>query len=388
MERPYLFRVYPRVGGGTGCHRHAYAIGRGLSPRGRGNRACGCGWSNEQRSIPAWAGEPSRATSTTLGTTVYPRVGGGTRWPLSADRRKAGLSPRGRGNRVQAQRPRPPEGSIPAWAGEPYPAVASNSCVTVYPRVGGGTHVKSLGCHCQGGLSPRGRGNRLPAVAERAPRRSIPAWAGEPSRTCGSSSGMTVYPRVGGGTSAHSFPVSGKQGLSPRGRGNRPVRQSPNVGGRSIPAWAGEPKRSGYSGKNHRVYPRVGGGTQLRKTARKRIWGLSPRGRGNRDPGTVRTLRNRSIPAWAGEPDSGIVAYLFVEVYPRVGGGTPARWRPGLRITGLSPRGRGNRPVSGVIVTDGGSIPAWAGEPTCPAIAKRRRKVYPRVGGGTQKVWL
>ena len=156
-ERPSS--VYPRVGGGTVRASASLAKPAGLSPRGRGNRLGLPQRRWELRSIPAWAGEPSRATSTTLGTTVYPRVGGGTRWPLSADRRKAGLSPRGRGNRVQAQRPRPPEGSIPAWAGEPYPAVASNSCVTVYPRVGGGTHVKSLGCHCQGGLSPRGRGN-------------------------------------------------------------------------------------------------------------------------------------------------------------------------------------------------------------------------------------
>ena len=66
-----------------------------------------------------------------------------------------------------------------------------------------------------------------------------------------------------------------------------------------------------------------------------------------------------------------------------MGGGTPARWRPGLRITGLSPRGRGNRPVSGVIVTDGGSIPAWAGEPKCAMSRSENSRVYPRVGGGT-----
>ena len=72
---------------------------------------------------------------------------------------------------------------------------------------------------------------------------------------------------------------------------------------------------------------------------------------------------DRSIPAWAGEPDIAIGLLTLIEVYPRVGGGTQFqdRWLEGAR--GLSPRGRGNPGVAGVAATLGGSIPAWAGEP-------------------------
>ena len=50
------------------------------------------------------------------------------------------------------------------------------------------------------GLSPRGRGNRVIAVARPADDRSIPAWAGEPRTKIFTFEPQEVYPRVGGGT--------------------------------------------------------------------------------------------------------------------------------------------------------------------------------------------
>ena len=99
---PPSLGVYPRVGGGT--------LSIGLSPRGRGNPSNGMmpmpyprvGGGTQlvyssDRSIPAWAGEPSSSTRPIFVGSVYPRVGGGTfdfQWLREA-------------------------GSIPAWAGEP-----------------------------------------------------------------------------------------------------------------------------------------------------------------------------------------------------------------------------------------------------------------------------
>ena len=70
---------------------------------------------------------------------VYPRVGGGTvsNWPLY--QRSQGLSPRGRGNRVELALVPALPGSIPAWAGEPCRTGPCTSAPRVYPRVGGGT---------------------------------------------------------------------------------------------------------------------------------------------------------------------------------------------------------------------------------------------------------
>ena len=51
-----------------------------------------------QRSIPAWAGEPSLRPRYPCGEGVYPRVGGGTMLVISFTPAVLGLSPRGRGN--------------------------------------------------------------------------------------------------------------------------------------------------------------------------------------------------------------------------------------------------------------------------------------------------
>ena len=56
-------RVYPRVGGGTDKEGGVRCRYPGLSPRGRGNLLLGLGIVPRFRSIPAWAGEPSSASS-------------------------------------------------------------------------------------------------------------------------------------------------------------------------------------------------------------------------------------------------------------------------------------------------------------------------------------
>ena len=92
---------------------------------------------------------------------------------------------------------------------------------TVYPRVGGGTYVKG---HCRppySGLSPRGRGNPASAAHQSQHLRSIPAWAGEPGAAAIRWALDRVYPRVGGGTGVLRRLLTPNEGLSPRGRGNR-----------------------------------------------------------------------------------------------------------------------------------------------------------------------
>ena len=168
------------MGGGT-TKQVLYQVGRhGLSPRGRGNPSSSPRRSASQRSIPAWAGEPQNKFFTKSGGTVYPRVGGGTRHRLLAGQQVNGLSPRGRGNHKTSSLPSRAARSIPAWAGEPVIVSSPVSKSTVYPRVGGGTLRYPILDKLALGLSPRGRGNRALCVAPGGPQGSIPAWAGEP----------------------------------------------------------------------------------------------------------------------------------------------------------------------------------------------------------------
>ena len=174
----------------------------GLSPRGRGNRRGRRGCRKEIGSIPAWAGKPGGDTTTPRWSRVYPRVGGETSTEELSATIEQGLSPRGRGNLSGAPATTVRKRSIPAWAGKPtarrYPARKRK----VYPRVGGETADPRRHGGPYEGLSPRGRGNLAPSVAEKSDRRSIPAWAGKPPRRAPFAKPRAVYPRVGGETSA------------------------------------------------------------------------------------------------------------------------------------------------------------------------------------------
>ncbi len=196
---------------------------------------------------------------------VYPRVCGGT-IPTGYDpEQEDGLSPRVRGNPRIGQSQPHQRRSIPACAGEPLRGGALVGMAGVYPRVCGGTFNRRLTFSTEPGLSPRVRGNRRGGQGELAPFRSIPACAGEPTRTDQVADKTAVYPRVCGGTLGESNETTKYTGLSPRVRGNPrlPGRQDRYAGSipacagnqlgmqagngrrRSIPACAGEPETSG-----------------------------------------------------------------------------------------------------------------------------------------------
>ena len=336
----------------------------GLSPRGRGNLQIPSHHQRLARSIPAWAGEPFVPAGRYLLYRVYPRVGGGTFRKLAHLIPGDGLSPRGRGNQPGDSSRSKAGGSIPAWAGEPRSNEGRTQSESVYPRVGGGTPAPLPIPPIGTGLSPRGRGNPGEWVGASVDPGSIPAWAGEPAPIAPGAGRQRVYPRVGGGT--RWIPSSGMVpwGLSPRGRGNRCARKAWRVIDRSIPAWAGEPLSWPGPPAPWRVYPRVGGGTIPCPPSSKQVPGLSPRGRGNLIAVLRRVNGDGSIPAWAGEPCSPSSRKSVTTVYPRVGGGTGSgahRYKYG---TGLSPRGRGNHRLGVHCRRWRGSIPAWAGEPS------------------------
>ena len=193
------------------------------------------------------------------------------------------------------------------------------------------------------GLSPRGRGSQRETRDGRMISRSIPAWAGEPTKSDLVGPVPGVYPRVGGGAVCRSGDGGSACGLSPRGRGSPP-----------------------------------------RPHAIGAIMGLSPRGRGSPDVTVQQPDDSRSIPAWAGEPRSRLPLLRHDEVYPRVGGGALSSGFRVFPVIGLSPRGRGSRMESGAKITAKGSIPAWAGEPVSGYQSDLYREVYPRVGGGAE----
>ena len=65
----------------------------------------------------------------------------------------------------------------------------------------------------------------------------------------------------------------------------------------------------------------MGGGNGRTRGYDKQLQGLSPRGRGKRPVCHFGISTAGSIPAWAGETGRVLLCYTFGEVYPRVGGG-------------------------------------------------------------------
>ena len=257
-----------------------------------------------------------------MSSRVYPRVCGGTSRRFSAARRSAGLSPRVRGNLDATVTDCVCLGSIPACAGEPAAMPARIAGTTVYPRVCGGTNLDSPNCVAAPGLSPRVRGNpaegRLPCVA----RGPIPACAGEPAVECRCPVGARAYPRVCGGTEPLCNPCTEAWGLSPRVRGNR---ETPRLTARApgpIPACAGEPRPGRCPAPPSRAYPRVCGGTMSASMVALQDAGLSPRVRGNRNLISRVAREVGPIPACAGEPLPGPPDLHGDGAYPRVCGGT------------------------------------------------------------------
>ena len=233
----------------------------------------------------------------------------------------AGLSPRVRGSRSRSQRTCPRCGSIPACAGEPSARPSAPAPERVYPRVCGGAFPATVRSADESGLSPRVRGEPRPRCPSRPRSRVYPRVCGGAVQFPFVGIGDRVYPRVCGG--AVSSPVTSlwKPGLSPRVRGSHVVVGVFDLRQRSIPACAGEPSpRSGLR-RCPRVYPRVCGGAVSTPPLQTADWGLSPRVRGSRGGQPRDGQRCGSIPACAGEPWRATSGWSAMRVYPRVCGG-------------------------------------------------------------------
>ena len=172
-----------------------------------------------------------------------------------------------------------------------------------------------------------------------------------------------VYPRACGGTGSPRQVTRSRRGLSPRVRGNQAGVVDQLLGAGSIPARAGEPRRSSRAEGSSRVYPRACGGTGSQRVACSVHMGLSPRVRGNLKTWVRRGMISGSIPARGGEPDMPRRLLASRRVYPRACGGTKSLGTRYLLFRGLSPRVRGNHLAQLAREHTHGSIPARAGEP-------------------------
>ena len=236
-------------------------VGRGLSPRVRGNPIQLALMGFPGGPIPACAGQPPLLEGEFPIDGAYPRVCGATPSREAHGQTRRGLSPRVRGNLLGHSRAGCSDGPIPACAGQPDQSLAGRSPGGAYPRVCGATRLKNIGHGHDHGLSPRVRGNLEQVIEVDTNFGPIPACAGQPRRRQPETYATAAYPRVCGATPlVRRVPFVGK-GLSPRVRGNLQIGRSEHRAAGPIPACAGQPPPIFLNFPFWWAYPRVCGAT-------------------------------------------------------------------------------------------------------------------------------
>ena len=214
-----------------------------------------------------------------------------------------------------------------------------------------------------------------------APRRFIPACAGNRDIQQLSGTALTVHPRVCGeqGTVGCKRPF--RAGSSPRVRGTVDSAIPLSRLLRFIPACAGNRIRPEAAAVAVPVHPRVCGEQTLTTIYNDLRIGSSPRVRGTDVSEIAMYAVQRFIPACAGNRGSAYVQAALRTVHPRVCGEQLTGWGPALLATGSSPRVRGTASATATAWQYARFIPACAGNRSCRLSYSDPLAAHPRVCG-------
>ena len=174
----YLTTVHPRVCGERTTADMTDCAGFGSSPRVRGTLLLYHGCSRRDRFIPACAGNASHSLTPLHSSSVHPRVCGERSKSNRFTALGLGSSPRVRGTRLYGKLYYQNNRFIPACAGNANLSRGSYDRMAVHPRVCGERCWRLRRTLTTGGSSPRVRGTLFKAFERAAEKRFIPACAG------------------------------------------------------------------------------------------------------------------------------------------------------------------------------------------------------------------
>ncbi len=231
----------------------------------------------------------------------------------------------------------------------------------VYPRLRGEHPLRQVARLGSGGLSPLARGTLRNTRRKRPRPRFIPACAGNICSMRRRTPSPAVYPRLRGEHKGSDQPLLAAVGLSPLARG---TSGSPNLTGlkdRFIPACAGNIPLPVVAAAAVTVYPRLRGEHARLRRAAITAAGLSPLARGTSIAVTAGVFSPRFIPACAGNIPSPVNRINQPTVYPRLRGEHKPGQYCGGNANGLSPLARGTWAVNHLFDASVRFIPACAG---------------------------
>ncbi len=278
---PSTKRVHPRIRGAALSCKRRTPTGEGPSPHTRGSRVVPLHVQPVFGSIPAYAGQPSLEWIHSVSDRVHPRIrgaaGGGCGRAVAAE----GPSPHTRGSPRGSGTQRRPRGSIPAYAGQPTCRPRAAGSARVHPRIRGAAAAQRVEQIARVGPSPHTRGSHVVATFARLPEGSIPAYAGQPWSRASRRTHGRVHPRIRGAAGICSVAEKPPMGPSPHTRGSRVRAATASAPDGSIPAYAGQPRRPVVLAHQVRVHPRIRGAAASPSGPRASGAGPSPHTRGS-----------------------------------------------------------------------------------------------------------
>ncbi len=190
-----------------------------------------------------------------------------------------------------------------------------------------------------------------------------------------------VYPRWRGEHDKSLTKNNSTPGLSPLARGTHHYFGKSVIKNRFIPAGAGNTYRSNGRNTEFSVYPRWRGEHYFCNAQRYSRIGLSPLARGTLAKQTSGYAWCRFIPAGAGNTKFILINTAFVSVYPRWRGEHFTTIGGHATAHGLSPLARGTQIWGAPLMKSKRFIPAGAGNTGKTNIGVRVVPVYPRWRG-------
>ena len=170
------------------------------------------------------------------------------------------------------------------------------------------------------GSSPHARGTRWQSHSRWYECRFIPACAGNAAATRPPIWCMSVHPRMRGERDLLCFSLKGRGGSSPHARGTPRDRRLHLRVNRFIPACAGNAFCAEVVHRLRPVHPRMRGERQTVIDEIMSYCGSSPHARGTLTPTEENQLRERFIPACAGNAGGCSSAEPESSVHPRMRG--------------------------------------------------------------------
>ena len=334
-----------------------------------------------QRFIPAQAGNRWMPPIRGGAVSVHPRASGEQLAAFTAAASTSGSSPRKRGTAVALRAIAAPRRFIPAQAGNSLAAYIAASRCAVHPRASGEQFGGLSINHMMSGSSPRKRGTDRSGSNGRPAARFIPAQAGNRERISHDVHRTAVHPRASGEQTVEFPNAHFADGSSPRKRGTGPCRRHHLQAVRFIPAQAGNSGPGRSSRVASSVHPRASGEQDATAGLDTPAGGSSPRKRGTVDYLSHPDGYRRFIPAQAGNRARPCRRSGHETVHPRASGEQTAGQGSRSHRRGSSPRKRGTDALALEQVRRERFIPAQAGNSARMAIPFSQPSVHPRASG-------